>query len=106
MLTSANPHVSVVTARTEEARRNNQILLYEVRIIPESGELESEVVEGMVRLAMGKDIARVEAEDGTQVFIVGPFDNKAMAEELAAYVRAKVAGKVSCELLGNELDVD
>ena len=98
--------VSVVTARTEEARRNNQILLYEVRIIPESGELESEVVEGMVRLAMGKDIARVEAEDGTQVFIVGPFDNKAMAEELAAYVRAKVAGNISCELLGNELDVD
>lgn len=98
--------VSVVAARTEEARRNNQILLYEVRIIPESGELDSEVVEGMVRLAMGKDIARVEAEDGTQVFIVGPFDNKAMAEELAAYVRAKVVGKVSCELLGNELDVD
>lgn len=98
--------VSVVAARTEEARRNNQILLYEVRVIPESGELESEVVEGMVRIAMGKDIARVEAEDGTQVFIVGPFDNKAMAEELAAYVRAKVAGKISCELLGNELDVD
>ena len=98
--------VSVVAARTEEARRNNQILLYEVRVIPESGELDSEVVEGMVRLAMGKDIARVEAEDGTQVFIVGPFDNKAMAEELAAYVRAKVAGKISCELLGNELDVD
>lgn len=98
--------VSVVTARTEEARRNNQILLYEVRIIPESGELESEVVEGMVRLAMGKDIARVEAEDGTQVFIVGPFDNKEMAEELASYVRGKITGKVSCELLGNELDVD
>lgn len=98
--------VSVVTARTEEARRNNQILLYEVRIIPESGELESEVVEGMVRLAMGKDIARVEAEDGTQVFIVGPFDNKDMAEELASYVRGKITGKVSCELLGNELDVD
>ena len=98
--------VSVVSARTEEARRNNQVLLYEVRIIPETGELESEVVEGMVRLAMGKDIARVEAEDGTQVFIVGPFDNKAMAEELASYVRGKITGKVSCELLGNELDVD
>ena len=98
--------VSVVSARTEEARRNNQVLLYEVRIIPESGELESEVVEGMVRLAMGKDIARVEAEDGTQVFIVGPFDNKAMADELASYVRGKITGKVSCELLGNELDVD
>ena len=80
--------------------------MYEVRIIPESGELESEVVEGMVRMAMGKDIARIEAEDGTQVFIVGPFDNKAMAEELASYVRGKITGKVSCELLGNELDVD
>ena len=98
--------VSVVSARTEEAKRNNQVILYEVRIIPESGELDSEVVEGMVRLAMGKDIARVEAEDGTQVFIVGPFDNKAMAEELASYVRGKITGKVSCELLGNELDVD
>lgn len=98
--------VTVVAARTEEARRSNKMLLYEVRIIPESGELESEVVEGMVRLAMGKDIARVEAEDGTQVFIVGPFDNKDMAEELASYVRGKITGKVSCELLGNELDVD
>lgn len=98
--------VTVVAARTEEARRSNKMLLYEVRIIPESGELESEVVEGMVRLAMGKDIARVETEDGTQVFIVGPFDNKAMAEELASYVRGKITGKVSCELLGNELDVD
>ena len=98
--------VSVVTARTEEAKRNNQVLLYEVRIIPETGELESEVVEGMVRLAMGKDIARIEAEDGTQVFIVGPFDNKAMAEELASYVRGKITGKVTCEMLGNELDVD
>ena len=98
--------VSVVSARTEEAKRNNQVILYEVRIIPESGELDSEVVEGMVRLAMGKDIARVEAEDGTQVFIVGPFDNKALAEELASYVRSKTVGKVSCEMLGNELDVD
>ncbi|MBR2064136.1 MAG: PD40 domain-containing protein [Bacteroidales bacterium] len=98
--------VSVVSARTEEANRNNQVLMYEVRIIPESGELESEVVEGMVRMAMGKDIARIEAEDGTQVFIVGPFDNKAMAEELASYVRDKITGKVSCEMLGNELDVD
>lgn len=98
--------VSVVSARTEEARRNNQVLLYEVRIIPETGELESEVVEGMVRLAMGKDIARIEAEDGTQVFVVGPFDNKAMAEELASYVRGKITGKVTCELHGNELDID
>ena len=98
--------VSVVSARTEEARRNNQVILYEVRIIPESGELEPGVVEGMVRLAMGKDIARIEAEDGTLVFSVGPFDNKDKAEELATYVRTKIVGKVTCEMLGNELDVD
>ena len=98
--------VSVVAARTEEAKRNNQVVLYEVRIMPESGELDQDVVEGMIRMAMGKDIARVEAEDGTQVFIVGPFDSKANAEELAEYVRGRVSGKVTCEMLGNELDVD
>ena len=32
--------------------------------------------------------------------------NKAMAEERASYVRSKTVGKVSCEMLGNELDVD
>lgn len=98
--------VSVVAARTEEARRNNQIVLYEVRIVPDEGELGQEVVEGMVRLAMGKDIARIETEDGTQVFIVGPFDSKAKAEELAKYVSDNVSGKVTCEMLGQELDVD
>ena len=98
--------VSVVAARTEEARRNNQIVLYEVRIVPDEGELGQEVVEGMVRLAMGKDIARIETEDGTQVFIVGPFDNKAKAEELAKYVSDNVSGKVTCEMLGQELEVD
>ena len=98
--------VSVVAARTEEARRNNQVVLYEVRIVPDEGELDQEVVEGMVRLAMGKDIARIETEDGTQVFTVGPFDSKAKAEELVEYVSGKVSGKVTCEMLGNELDVD
>jgi hypothetical protein len=98
--------VSVVSARTEEARRNNEMVLYEVRIMPESGELDQEIIEGVIRLAMGKDIARIEAEDGTQVFIVGPFDNKTNAEELAEYVRGKMSGKVTCEMLGNELDVD
>jgi len=98
--------VSVSAARTAEAKASNEVLLYEVRIMPDSGELDQEVFEGMIRLAMGKDIARVEAEDGTQVFIVGPFDNKAMAEELASYVRSKISGKVTCEMRGNELIVN
>jgi hypothetical protein len=98
--------VSVVAARTAEAKNNNEILLYEVRIMPDSGELEQEVLEGVVRLAIGKDIARVEAEDGTQVYIVGPFDNKDAAEELASFVKSKMSGKVLCELKGNELIVN
>ena len=98
--------VSVVAARTAEAKNNNEILLYEVRIMPDSGELEQEVLEGVVRLAIGKDIARVEAEDGTQVYIVGPFDNKTTAEELASFVKSKISGKVTCELKGNELIVN
>jgi len=93
--------VSVVTARTEEAARTDQVLLYQVRIVPDSGELDSEVIEGMMRMAMGKDIARIEAEDGTQIFIVGPFDNKTLAEEVAGFVRNGISGTVVCELHGN-----
>ena len=98
--------VSVVAARTEEASRTNEILLYEVQIIPESGELEPEVVEGMMTLAMGKDIARIETDGGTIVFMMGPFDSKALAEELAAYVRSNIRGEVKCELLGNDMMID
>ena len=98
--------VSVVAARTEEASRTNDILLYEVQIIPESGELEPEVVEGMMTLAMGKDIARIETDGGTIVFMMGPFDSKALAEELAAYVRSNIRGEVKCELLGNDMMID
>ena len=98
--------VSVVAARTEEASRTNDILLYEVQIIPESGELEPEVVEGMMTLAMGKDIARIETDGGTIVFMMGPFDSKTLAEELAAYVRSSIRGEVKCELLGNDMMID
>lgn len=98
--------VSVVAARTEEASRTNDILLYEVQIIPESGELEPEVVEGMMTLAMGKDIARIETDGGTIVFMMGPFDSKTLAEELAAYVRSNIRGEVKCELLGNDMMID
>lgn len=98
--------VSVVSARTEEASRTNDILLYEVQIIPESGELEPEVVEGMMTLAMGKDIARIETDGGTIVFMMGPFDSKTLAEELAAYVRSNIRGEVKCELLGNDMMID
>lgn len=98
--------VSVSEARTAEAKAKNVMLMYEVRIMPETGELDREVVEGIVTLALGKDIARVEAEDGTQVFIVGPFDDKTQADNLVEFVKSKGSAKVTCELLGNEIIVE
>ena len=98
--------VSVMTARTEEAAKSHETLLYEVRMIPESGELEPEVVEGAARLVPGRDIARIETDGGVIVFIVGPFDNKALAEELASYARGRIRGEVRCEILGSEMMVD
>ena len=61
------------------------------------------MVEGVVTMALGKDIARIEAEDGTQVFIVGPFDDKAQAEAVVEFVKSQGVGNVFCELRGNEL---
>ena len=98
--------VSVSAARTAEAKAKNVMLMYEVRIMPETGELDREVVEGIVTLALGKDIARVETEDGTQVFIVGPFDDKTQADNLVEFVKSKGSAKVTCELLGNEIIVE
>ena len=40
------------------------------------------------------------------MFMVGPFDNKVFAEELASYVREKISGDVRCVLFGNELTVE
>lgn len=97
--------VSVITARTAEAEARNEMLMYEVRIVPETGELDREIVEGIVTMALGKDIARVETEDGTLVFIVGPFDDKEKAEVLAGFVKAKGVQDVTCELMGNEIIV-
>lgn len=95
--------VSVAQARVAQAEKNNDILMYEVRVIPDSGELEAGIVDGIVTRAIGKDLVRHEAGDGTQIFVIGPFDNKDNAEELADYIRTTVSGNVSCELVGTEM---
>jgi hypothetical protein len=65
--------------------------------MPESGELDSAVVETISVTAVGKDIIRTEAEDGTQIFTVGPFDSKADAESLVDRLNDVMPGKVVCE---------
>lgn len=95
--------VSVAAARAVEAKSRNEMLMYEVRIIPESGEIESALMSEIVVRAIGKDVARIETSDGTQIYIVGPFDSSVQAEELASFIRSQGVGNVSCELTGSEL---
>lgn len=95
--------VSVSKARSEEAKKKNEPLMYEVRIIPDTGELDNELVKQIVQMAIGKDIVRYEAEDGTQVFTIRPFDDKEQADSLAEYIKDYNIGKVIVEILGQEL---
>lgn len=65
---------------------------YEVRIVPEDGELDAVVAEGIRQRSEGKDIARVELEDGTLVYVVGPFLEKAKADAVTDFVSAMAIG--------------
>ena len=89
--------ISVANARTQQERLRGGFALYEIRMMPDSGELDSAVVEAVVSAAVGKDIIRTEGEDGTQVFSVGPFDSKEAADSLVRTVSEMMDGKVVCE---------
>lgn len=89
--------VSVAKARTLQERLKGGFALYEIHIMPDSGELDPAVVETVTSAAIGKDIIRTEAEDGTQVYSVGPFDSKEAAESLVMVIKGILVGKVVCE---------
>ena len=87
--------LTVSKAKTLEAE-NKKPSLYEVRIETGTGELDMTVAGGIRQQAPGKDIARVENEDGTKVYVVGPFADKEKAENLAGFIRAMGASGASC----------
>ena len=89
--------ISVAKARTEQERLKVGFALYEINILPESGELDVKAVDIINSAAYGKDLIRTEQEDGTQVFTVGPFDSKEGADALVEALRYAVNGKVVCE---------
>ena len=80
--------VTVATARSREKQKPVVQEFYEVRIKPEGGELDSSVAAGIRQQVAGKDIAKSVGGDGVAVYVVGPFSDKAKAEELALFVRA------------------
>ena len=87
--------LTVAKAKALEAE-NKKSSLYEVRIETGSGELDVTVAGGIRQQAPGKDIARVEKEDGTKVYVVGPFADKETAENLAGFIRAMGVSDASC----------
>lgn len=87
--------LTVAKARALEAEKKKSSL-YEVRVETGSEELDSAVAGGIRQQAPGKDIARVENEDGTKVYIVGPFSDKETAENLAGFIRAMGTSDASC----------
>ena len=93
--------ISVAQARTKQERLKGGFELYEIRIMPDSGELDPSVVDTLTTVAVGKDIIRSEGEDGTQVFTVGPFDSKSTADAVVDFIRNMMEGKVVCESLIN-----
>ncbi len=95
--------VPVSKARAIEASRSSAPLLYQVRIEPVSGELDPSLAAGIVERASGKDIARTETEEGIVIFMAGPFNDKAAADALAAFVSESSDCDVSVELFGSEL---
>ena len=94
--------ISVATARNRETAKDDVRHMYEVRIIPADGVLDDSVTAGIRQHAAGKDIARSEAEDGTIIFMVGPFTDKAQADDLAAAVMEMGISDVSVHEVAND----
>ncbi|MBR5836474.1 MAG: PD40 domain-containing protein [Bacteroidales bacterium] len=87
--------LTVAKARALEAEKKKSAF-YEVRIETGTEDLDAAVAGGVRQQAPGKDIARVEKEDGTKVYIVGPFADKETAENLAGFIRAMGTAGASC----------
>lgn len=94
--------VSVATARNREAAKGAEHHMYEVRIIPADGVLDDAVTAGIREKAAGKDIARSESEDGTIIFMVGPFADRIQADDLAAAVVEMGISDVSVHEVAND----
>lgn len=87
--------LTVAKAKVVETE-NRKPSLYEVRINTGKDELDMLISGGIRQQAPGKDIARIENEDGTKVFVVGPFADRNSAEGLAGFVRAMGESGTEC----------
>ena len=91
--------VTISKARAKEKETPVVQEFYEVRMIPKGGELDAGVAAGIRQQAAGKDIARTVGSDGVVRYVVGPFADKAKAEDLALFVKAMGVSDVVCGVI-------
>ena len=87
--------LTVSKARALEAEKKKPSL-YEVRVATGTAELDMTVASGIRQQAPGKDIARIEKEDGTKEYVIGPFADHETAENLAGFIRAMGTSGAEC----------
>lgn len=91
--------LTVAKARAKEKEKPAVQDLYEVRMSPSGGELDPNVAAGIRQQAAGKDIAKTVGSDGAAVYVVGPFADKAKADDLALFVKAMGVEEVKCNVI-------
>lgn len=87
--------VKLATAKAKETSQKAEPVFYEVRVVPSGGTLDPAVSSGIRQQAAGKDIARVQNQDGTTVYVVGPFSDKTKADSLVEFIKALGVSGVS-----------
>ncbi len=91
--------VSVAKARAKENEKPVVQSFYEVRMTPKDGVLDPAVAAGIRQQAAGKDIARAAGSEGDMIYVVGPFADKAQAEDLALFIKAMGVTEVECRVI-------
>lgn len=91
--------VSVAKARAKENEKPVVQSFYEVRMTPKDGVLDPAVAAGIRQQAAGKDIARAAGSEGDVIYVVGPFADKAQAEDLSLFIKAMGVTEVECRVI-------
>lgn len=92
--------LTVAKARAKEKEKPAVQELYEVRMTPPGGDLDSGVAAGIRQQAAGKDIARTVGNDGAVTYVVGPFADKSKADDLVLFIKAMGVNDAKCNVIG------
>lgn len=92
--------LTVAKARAKEKEKPAVQELYEVRMTPPGGDLDSGVAAGIRQQAAGKDIARTVGSDGAVTYVVGPFADKSKADDLVLFIKAMGVNDAKCNVIG------